>query len=318
LQGAVGIAGPQGPTGATGATGAQGPQGIQGNTGVVTATAPITYNSGTQAVGIDLTNIAQRNTANTFSVGGHVVNNSVAGEVPLILQGASGQSVDLFRLRNSSGTTQMRVDQGGQIVTNSLGVQGNAGGIAYAYFTTPAAGAVPVVVRGASGQTASLTAWQTNTGSLVATMSPAGDLALYGNGITSGDHRIGTASYLSATLNVQARSATEKGVVVRAAASASANIQEWQNSAGGILARTDSTGVIFANNLRTNNQLAQLVEENSGGRITLFKGTAVATNPGANALKLYVRDGTNAGTLKLVVRAGLAGAETTILDNIPT
>ena len=32
---------------------------------------------------------------------------------------------------------------------------------------------------------------------------------------------------------------------------------------------------------------------------------------------MYYRDGTNAGTLKLVVRAGAAGAETTILDNIP-
>ena len=65
------IPGPQGPTGATGATGAtgpQGPQGIQGvkgdkgdtgatgatgPAGVVAATAPITYNSGTQTVAMD-------------------------------------------------------------------------------------------------------------------------------------------------------------------------------------------------------------------------------------------------------------------------
>jgi hypothetical protein len=33
--------------------------------------------------------------------------------------------------------------------------------------------------------------------------------------------------------------------------------------------------------------------------------------------QLYLRDGTTAGTLKLVIIAGTTGAETTILDNIP-
>ncbi len=65
------VPGPQGPTGATGSTGATGPQGPQGAqgiqgvkgdkgdtgatgpAGVVAATAPITYNAGTQTVGID-------------------------------------------------------------------------------------------------------------------------------------------------------------------------------------------------------------------------------------------------------------------------
>ena len=59
------------------------------------------------------------------------------------------------------------------------------------------------------------------------------------------------------------------------------------------------------------------IEENSGGRLRFSKATASASNPGADMLKMYVVAGTNAGTLKLVVRAGAAGAETTILDNIP-
>jgi hypothetical protein len=59
-------------------------------------------------------------------------------------------------------------------------------------------------------------------------------------------------------------------------------------------------------------------EENSGGYITLGRASAAAANPGANLAKIYLRAGTNANTLKLVVRAGAAGAETTILDNIPT
>jgi hypothetical protein len=70
--GATGVAGPQGPKGDTGATGAQGPQGATGaqgptgNTGpqgatgaagpagVISATSPLSYNSGTQNIAIDL------------------------------------------------------------------------------------------------------------------------------------------------------------------------------------------------------------------------------------------------------------------------
>jgi hypothetical protein len=222
---------------------------------------------------------------------------------------------------------------------------------------------------------------------------------LYGNGITSGDHRIGTASYLSATLNVQARSATERGTVIRGAASQTANLQEWQNSAGGILTRLDSIGNYFGDRLNIggavfgevaspyfgkinvlqepgghaiamrgrdsqttpiarirvgatpgsgndallieNSFATALARVDSGGYMGLQGGlfmlngrgafeqafggaflqmdraTSLPTSPGANKGRMYFRDGTNAGTLKLVVRAGAAGAETTILDNIP-
>lgn len=51
-QGIQGIQGIQGETGATGATGATGPQGPQGDPGVVAATAPIAYDSGTQTVSL--------------------------------------------------------------------------------------------------------------------------------------------------------------------------------------------------------------------------------------------------------------------------
>jgi hypothetical protein len=60
-----------------------------------------------------------------------------------------------------------------------------------------------------------------------------------------------------------------------------------------------------------------MTETSAGGGLTLLRSTSANTNPGANFGRLYFRDGTTAGTLKLVVRAGSAGAETTILDNIP-
>ena len=84
LTGATGPTGPQGPTGLTGATGATGPQGPTGLTGpagptgatgatgatgpsgVVAATSPITYDSGTQTVGINqaLVTIAESQVTN--------------------------------------------------------------------------------------------------------------------------------------------------------------------------------------------------------------------------------------------------------------
>lgn len=54
--GAAGAIGPSGPTGATGAigpAGATGATGATGPSGVITATAPLTYNAGTQTVALD-------------------------------------------------------------------------------------------------------------------------------------------------------------------------------------------------------------------------------------------------------------------------
>lgn len=48
--GATGATGAQGIQGLTGVTGAQGIQGVQGSSGVVTATAPLTYDAGTKTV----------------------------------------------------------------------------------------------------------------------------------------------------------------------------------------------------------------------------------------------------------------------------
>ena len=84
-------------------------------------------------------------------------------------------------------------------------------------------------------------------------------------------------------------------------------------SDGAIRTVTGFFGLQFA----TLTDYASLRENNSGGRLQLVKQTAADSNPGANNARIYFRDGTTAGTLKLVVRAGAAGAETTILDNIP-
>jgi len=367
LQGAVGIAGPQGPTGATGATGPQGPQGIQGNTGVVTATAPITYDSGTQAVGIDLTNIAQRNTANTFTVGGHTITSEAVGVIPLVLRGASGQTASFFEVLASAGNTLFRVNATGYGVSplgfiaggttmptnarnamytasaSSIGlvVQGASGQTANliearqatgdSQFSVSANGSiiayganlfqsfittrVPISVRGAASQTANLQEWQNSAGANLAVMSQGGVLRL--TNITDLNSTGSLFRMNAANIQIDTRSAGNVGLMITGSASQTGNLQEWQNSGNTALARVNSGGIVLATELRTLTSLSKIAEANSGGVISLTKLTAAAGNEGSGIGRLYFRDGTNAGTLKLVVRAGAAGAETTILDNIP-
>jgi hypothetical protein len=94
-------------------------------------------------------------------------------------------------------------------------------------------------------------------------------------------------------------------------------LQQWQISDSTVVARVLADGQFVSSAINTSNNYARMLEANSGGTMQLTKMTAQAGNAGAGIGRIYFRDGTDAGTLKLVVRAGASGAETTILDNIP-
>jgi hypothetical protein len=102
---------------------------------------------------------------------------------------------------------------------------------------------IPLVVKGAASQSANLQEWQDSAGNLLGRITSTGVTSFYGgSNIFPGDVRAGTSSYLTAALSVASRVATESGLAVRGFASQSANLQEWQNSAGGVLLGIDSTG----------------------------------------------------------------------------
>jgi hypothetical protein len=180
-------------------------------------------------------------------------------------------------------------------------------------FTPNSASTIPLAVQGAASQTGNLQEWRNSAGTVQARVTSSGSIVT-----TQGFAVLGGASISGSTAALfQSSSAGRIPVTVQGAASQTANLQEWQNSAGTVLARVDLGGFMFGQAVATLNSLATITEESSGGRLRLTKATSVMTAPGANLAKIYLRDGTNAGTLKLVVRAGAAGAETTILDNIP-
>jgi hypothetical protein len=285
LQGAVGVAGPQGPTGATGATGAQGPQGIQGNTGVVTATAPITYNSGTQTVGINQAGLtlAQSQVTNLVTDLGAKAN--LAGGN--IFTGNQQINTGELFINSNNNTNGLRFPAG--TGSNFITANSNDLNIRPRFDT----------IHGPADSSGRLRPASDNTSDL---------------GISTNRWR----NIWSSGLNVFNSTAGNVVATIRGAASQTANLQEWQNSAGSNVISISSGGFISSNSgANFNSALIQIGAANGGGQITWSKQTAAATNPGANGARLYFRDGTNAGTLKLVVRAGAAGAETTILDNIP-
>lgn len=116
--------------------------------------------------------------ANTFTVGGHVIDNDAAGTIPLTIQGHASQSADLFVIENSAGTDLLSYTTNGLF----LGTLGGSLGIgttnvygAKAAVNTTANGNLGLVIRAAgAGQTANLQEWQNSAGTALGSISPAG------------------------------------------------------------------------------------------------------------------------------------------------
>jgi hypothetical protein len=139
----------------------------------------------------------------------------------------------------------------------------------------------------------------------------------------SGVYFMNTAAYLGARLQLEPLNSSTRGIVVRGAASQSANLQEWQNSAGSVITSVSASGAVTAaGDFNTTAGFFRLAgnailgTESGGTALRMIKATSLPGNLSTGVARIYVRDGSTAGTLKLVVKAA-AGAETTILDNIP-
>jgi len=335
--------------------------------GTVTSISGTVTQSQVTSLVTDLSGKASLGAANAFTVGGHVITNAATAVIPLTITGVANQSANLFSVRSSAAELAF-ISAGGNINAFQQVRVGGSSGLGQLSVTSGAAATIGAVIRGAASQSANLLELQTSDGVLQTAFSPIGYA------------QIGAGTNPGGQLGIPLGAAANRGIVIRAAASQSADLQQWQTSAGstaasissagqfnstvgiigggaaqatganntlystgsaisplvirgaasqtadltlwqtnaaGTLARVDSGGIAYFTTVTTLNSYASLAEENSGGRIRLTKMTSAVTNPGASLAKIYLRDGTTVGTLKLVVRAGAAGAETTILDNIP-
>lgn len=100
---------------------------------------------------------------------------------------------------------------------------------------------VPLTIRSIASQTAALQQWQNSSSVNVASISTGG----FAN--FAGYLSVGTTTQVTTTgLNLIVGNASHRGITVRAQSAQSANLQEWQDSSGSIIARVDGIGRIFS------------------------------------------------------------------------
>ena len=200
----------------------------------------------------------------SYKNSGLITVNPANNIVPLVIAGASGQTSDLQQWRNSAGTVLASIDSNGQLRTpqilniasfNNSRLQMTSTG---SLFDVGVASNVVLRVRGAASQTADLQQWQNSSGTLMAAVKADGSFRAGGaNGATKflvdqfGTLSLGTDRNITGTptyLFVQSQASSDIGAVVKGASGQSVNLQEWQNSAGTVLAKVDSAGGFTAGN----------------------------------------------------------------------
>jgi hypothetical protein len=164
-----------------------------------------------------------------------------------------------------------------------------------------------VVVRAVASQSSALTEWQDSSGSVIADVTATGRIRsnlgfrFTANNATIEDQN-GASPYIqfnSSQITHFARSSTFIPIAVRGAASQSANLQEWQNSGGTVIARVDSAGVFLTNQYFDVNQSFGGIAQQGTYRIR-FGNSSVgigATSPpssGATGIVMFVSNLTSA------------------------
>ncbi|OKH47341.1 hypothetical protein NIES2101_24055 [Calothrix sp. HK-06] len=209
------------------------------------------YNPQTILPFLNVSSYLQGNTAivgtNTaFSNTQASINCSNAANIGAIIRGAASQSADLQQWQDNTGNSLVRIRANGDIQINSNSSLVNAGVAAIgssAIFSSVQLGVlttsarVGAVIRGGVSQSADLQQWQNNTGVTLASVSSAGNIS------SSGTISAPTIRAFNTVASVSA-------IIARGAASQSADLQLWQNSASVTLASVEASGKIFAQSFR--------------------------------------------------------------------
>lgn len=203
-----------------------------------------------------------------------LVTAQASGDVPLFVKGAAAQSADLTQWQNSAGAVLASIGpQGGILqtqafVANAFG--GSPAGSTVLTVNTGTAALIGITVKGASSQTGNLQEWQDSAGAVLLKVNSVGALSSSWWMLDGWNARgsIGTPTPIAGiTWLVQPLNASTVGTVVRGVASQTADLTQWQNSAGAVLAymATDGTfhtGPYLAGS--SNNKAYWVTPETSG------------------------------------------------------
>jgi hypothetical protein len=108
----------------------------------------------------------------------------------------------------------------------------------------------------------------------------------------------GTQTF-TGTQTMVAGSANAATLIIKGAGG-TANVLQVMSSANVVVASISQAGDITGNSLALNKQATS------------------PASPGENTAIQFIKDGTDAGTLKIAIKAGIDGAEITLVDNIQT
>lgn len=154
---------------------------------------------------------------------------SATSAIGLVVKALSGQSVNLIQTQDSTGASYFGVSTFGDTRIGTTSSVGGKLGV-----SSGGAANIGLVIRGVSGQTADLTQWQTNTGTVLSTVDKNGSVSAPFFGSTTANRSYMQTNGDTGSLQIFAGSAALKALTVRGAVSQSANLFEAQDSSGNV------------------------------------------------------------------------------------
>jgi len=204
--------------------------------------------------GSAITGVPYLATANTFTAQ-NIINASGTSTVDLIVRATASQTSDLQQWQDSTGTVISSVNSSGHFATTraylseaNVGPDYTTGTQGYLKLGTYSTTKPQLTIRAIASQTANFVEWQNSSGTTLGFINAEGSIQSANRIISPGDFEArgnsfhGNAPFSGATVNITTRATTQVGAIIRGVASQTANLQEWQNSAGTVLAKVTSTG----------------------------------------------------------------------------
>ena len=220
--------------------------------------------------------LSDPHTGYVLESGGSTITSSSASVKGLVVKGASSQTANLQEWQNSSGTVIASIDlagrlsispssSGSNIITatgstttfsvnqyGSINVVGTATSSFGDLFTgtqvgISTKGSIGLVVRGVASQTVNLQEWQNSAGTVLGQIDSAGNLNFLNRIAYLNQVYVGTGSYLGASMHNVAGGAGEIRLILKGTTSQTADLQQWQNSAGTVLSSINSNGSLLLN-----------------------------------------------------------------------
>lgn len=212
---------------------------ITGNGSGLTALNASMLASGTVSDSRLSANVALLNASNSFSVGQTVLSGA-AGATGLIVKGAASQSANLQEWQNSAGTVLASVGSSGVINAN----QGVAtwDGVVSDGGIGPVSGGINTGIYGYNA----LIGYAGGVEKFRAVANKGVAVGRSSTGNSGAVEKLGVGEWVTAddlaTMMVTAGATTHKALVVQGYTSQTANLQEWQNSAGTVLSSISNVG----------------------------------------------------------------------------